>query len=650
MIEATDSQEHDPFSTEHSTRPPLGEIHVNNTPAPEPQIEQNPPASKKGSQKGKGKRNKFNLVLANNENVLPSTTQEILEDESQSDASSAADVAAEELRKDVPASEAFQVVMDTAEPTTPSNVAAKEASRSLSRSPEKRLIAVHGSAAKTPKFDPAVHVESPSVGPKEADKGEDSFMRSIKSRTPGKMVHSQELSGEGPDSFVEDILSRSPSKHLARLEDSVIALDALEEAIEQTSQGLPKMIPGGIESPVKTGPKEQVPESKASPKKTTKTPTSATRLISRTKASGADKAASRPVVGGISSMRSDIRHPSALNEAKQLTISGQGRPTETDKPAHRAASTNTVRERTRLSTSKPGFVPAKSAKAPTKSNFSLPGEAYAAKMKAQREERQKKEEAEAAKKRTEFKARPVPKSVSGAGVKARVSSVLPRETATSRARMSLMATKDRGEGKENNVGAANSKKVISGSAGALRAGSSVVRKSIAPSTTQSRLSVTKTRTGPAAAAASPTAPATGAKKSTVPANSSAVRQNTTNYPASSKTRQSGVRPTLSPVKAGSGSEALVSDTISAAASVTTTKGTSKGKEVFNRGKIAEEELLRQKREKEEAAKKARAAAAERGRLASREWAEKQRKKKGLVEMAAQEGTVGDTKKNVDTVA
>jgi hypothetical protein len=52
--------------------------------------------------------------------------------------------------------------------------------------------------------------------------------------------------------------------------------------------------------------------------------------------------------------------------------------------------------------------------------------------------------------------------------------------------------------------------------------------------------------------------------------------------------------------------------------------------VFSRGKLAEEDLLKQRREKEEAAKKARLEAAERGRLASREWAEKQKKRKTMM--------------------
>lgn len=56
-------------------------------------------------------------------------------------------------------------------------------------------------------------------------------------------------------------------------------------------------------------------------------------------------------------------------------------------------------------------------------------------------------------------------------------------------------------------------------------------------------------------------------------------------------------------------------------------GTAKGKEVFNRVAQAKSAAEKEKREKEDAAKKARAAAAERGRQASRDWAEKQRLKK-----------------------
>ena len=63
-----------------------------------------------------------------------------------------------------------------------------------------------------------------------------------------------------------------------------------------------------------------------------------------------------------------------------------------------------------------------------------------------------------------------------------------------------------------------------------------------------------------------------------------------------------------------------------------TSGTSKGKEVFARFSAARNAAENEKKEKEDAARKARAAAAERGRAASREWAEKQKVKKMIAKM------------------
>lgn len=261
-------------------------------------------------------------------------------------------------------------------------------------------------------------------------------------------------------------------------------------------------------------------------------------------------------------------------------------------------------------------------------------------MKAQREERLKKEEeakAEEARKRTEFKARPVPKAVSsaGAGGKVRVSSVLPRENATSRARMSLIVAKKDEAGKDNAGPAAS--KVVSGSGlGSARAGG-LARKSVAPSTAQSGSSVTNARTRPSVAVA---ATITGrVSMSTVSANSSAVRRNTTNQTVSSKTRQSSIQTTSSSgIQAGSEGSSNPNPATTARTGKMAT-----GKEVFNRGKLAEEDLQKQKREKEAAAKKARAEAAERGRLASREWAEKQRVRKLMRETLSVPGKVDGLK-------
>ena len=62
--------------------------------------------------------------------------------------------------------------------------------------------------------------------------------------------------------------------------------------------------------------------------------------------------------------------------------------------------------------------------------------------------------------------------------------------------------------------------------------------------------------------------------------------------------------------------------------------TARGREVFNRNRNATQEIERVRKEKEEAAKKARVDAAERGRLASRQWAEKQKARKVSAEKEA----------------
>jgi len=63
-----------------------------------------------------------------------------------------------------------------------------------------------------------------------------------------------------------------------------------------------------------------------------------------------------------------------------------------------------------------------------------------------------------------------------------------------------------------------------------------------------------------------------------------------------------------------------------------TSATSKGKEVYARFSAARNAAENEKKEKEDAARKARAAAAERGRAASREWAEKQKVKKMIAKV------------------
>ncbi|KAG9942430.1 hypothetical protein KCU85_g9226, partial [Aureobasidium melanogenum] len=188
----------------------------------------------------------------------------------------------------------------------------------------------------------------------------------------------------------------------------------------------------------------------------------------------------------------------------------------------------------------------KSTKPVTKATFQLSSDAFAAKMKAQKEARlakQKEEEEKREKERGVFKARPVPKMTKPAEV---------RQTNASRARLP------------------------SGDNSALKRASSV-RDPSSTTTAQKRMSSFH----PAASTSS-----------TLPPRA-----------ATSLTKRQSMAPSSS-----------------------SSSSSSKGKQVFARAAEAKEKEEKEKKEKEDAAKKARAEAAEKGRQASREWAARKKEK------------------------
>ncbi|KAK3722760.1 hypothetical protein LTR37_002332 [Vermiconidia calcicola] len=204
--------------------------------------------------------------------------------------------------------------------------------------------------------------------------------------------------------------------------------------------------------------------------------------------------------------------------------------------------------------------PAKSKKALTQSTFQLSGDAVAARLKAAREARTQKEtDKEEEKKKTPFKARPVPASLSKAP------SV--RQTSASKARESLMNGKD-----------------LRASTSAAPGGGLQRANSIA--TARSRPPVAK-----------PTQDSLAVKK----------------------------RPSTASASLSKPRESMMS--VSTGTARVPSKGTAKGKEVFNRAANAKATADSEKHSREEAAKKARADAGERSKQLAREFAEKQRRKK-----------------------
>ena len=593
-------EDHDDLTPDESTsntnnsnpRPIFGELVGNNIPIPEPAthtITVDPMPVKKGKKAGKraGKQNKLNLVVSTANNDL--TRPEVLEDENQSDSSEAADAAAEELR-DVKHSET-PVPMDMDRPKTPPNVAAKEASKLVLQSPMVNAVANSDAFPNTPKFNPARHKEQLSTEARTGPK-EDSFVEDITTRSPSKVTPAVE---EKEDSFVEDIKTRSPTKATPalRIEDSVTEMDALEDAIEKVSGELPVIADRETESPVLTrGEILPAPASTSPSRKTALTTTVAKKPLAKkskptTSSSTAPKTAKPAAANRTSTVRASTVRASVKPTTRASVLPNKERAASSEAPTTSMSfsaspgkpQANTIRKRapgSALSTSKPAFVPAKSAKPATTSTFKLPGEEIAAKLKAQREERQKREEEAAAKDASKKNPKPAARLSTLAAPK-----VQPRETKTSQARQSLMLGKDTKQSStENKENQAPVK-------------AATVRMRAAPSATK-ELAVRKRASLPTVTAAN----ANSAKPRTRPS---------TLAPAAAHRKVSTTRP---------------SDSDAAKRVISKPDG----KEVFSRGMRERQDLDKARKEKEDAAKKARAEAAERGRVASREWAEKQRKK------------------------
>lgn len=446
-------------------------------------------------------------------------------------------------------------------------------------------------SCKTPKFIPSVHDSITS----NMNVDDDSFVDSIKSRSPGKLVPSQPEHENEEGSFIDKSASQPP-RPASRIEDSVEAMDALEDALEQFSGELPVLGDLRIESPIKehstptkfgtpahkasVGPsnlKKSASPARPSPSKSPsksieKVPeipkTSSAHLKKPTpRIAGSQKAPSKltlkaPIVKQATS-RTLVAGARTAQRVSQAAMSFSMSPLKTN--------ANAVKKRVAsdtLSTSRPGFVPTKSTKPVTKSAFTLPGEAYSIKMKAQREEKARKEEEEEAARR-QFKARPAP----SAGGRP---SMLPRENKASQARLSRVAS---GTDKENVA----------------------PRPAIASKRPASMLlDVRKVRTEPNSASRR-TASVTSKSSSAV----SREPKFAANVPRVASLTSKPI--VLKEEPAGPVTHKKIS-----------------GKEVFGRSALELKKQDEEKREKEAAARKARAEAAEKGRQASREWAEKQK--------------------------
>jgi hypothetical protein len=438
-------------------------------------------------------------------------------------------------------------------------------------------------------------------------------------------------------------LLTSPTIVEPHSEDPIEAIDALEDAIEEMGKILPK-VPLSPEKAVRKTPTK-------APVTTTATKHASLLLASKTQKAPATKA---PVS---KATLPKPKTPSSLLKTTQPSAVARITSVRSNQPTRVASASTLAAKRQTMVSSKKADAPkqpsspptdylaskrrpismqfppppqrSKSTKAPTKPTFTLPGEAITARKKAQLEEKLKKEQEELEKKR-QFKARPAPNVA-----KARPASMIVKQTASSRARLSVADGLDGNSiGRRESTSPANTGlKRSNTTAVAPRSGATKIT-----STAEKRMTVTER----AAKASANTAVKRGStairsldplnstlKRASVAANrmsmsmstsaTSAARKFSAPRPksmmlSSSHAPSSGVKP--------SAEESLVLR--------------QKAKDIYNRDRVEKESREREKREKEEAAKKARLNAAEKGRQASREWAEKQKKRVVDAKLAQQQ--------------
>ena len=383
------------------------------------------------------------------------------------------------------------------------------------------------------------------------------------------IVRSSPLVGRG---------SFSSPKSLKKLEDPIEEIDAMAAAIEELGQALPMIDP--LISPVKSK-RSSIEPSTAIQAKISKTPQGRPSITKRT--------------GPIATRNSSVNIHTGYNaQNTNNKASRQGGRTSSTAIRIRSSSSSTAKTVDYLASRRPSITlkfptppsAPKNVKPHVVPEFRLPSDALAAKFRAQREERLRKEKEEEAARRV-FKARPVPKSL---GATTGSANVGPRPTAATKARENLMRE-------------AKADIPLGGKDGQTQQST---RKSGLVDATSSTASLDKRRSMIIASAQNEKRSAQRVSSITPLQSQTASRRNSA---IGSSSHVSG------PVKKSA--VAAVPDAAALRA---------KGREVFNRDRLAKEETDRERRAKEEAARKARADAAERGRQASREWAEKQKQK------------------------
>jgi hypothetical protein len=424
--------------------------------------------------------------------------------------------------------------------------------------------------------------------------------------------------------------------------DPIEAIDALEDALEEVGKILPNVEPESPKKPVKKSAPAKPNSVKRPPVSSTTKPGSVTTKSSATTSNkpspSLTKSTQPSTLSRSTSTRVTPATKAVTNPRTSTTANRQSMIASTKDSNFSATSSSTTTDylaskRRPISMQfPPPPTPAKSSKTPTRPTFTLPGDSILAKRRALMEDKLKKEQEELAKKR-EFKARPAPGSA-----KARPTSMIVRQNASSMARASIMGAGDinntLGTAKVNGSGSSTTLK----RSGTVTGATSSTASKDKPATKRFSVSYTKSA-APAAANISQK------RQSIVVPKTEATKRSSIIVPKRPAPTNTSQLSTTS--RSASGTRSMASSTMSSvpgmtktviADQITTLK--QKGKQIYNRDRVEKEERERERRDKEAAAKKARAEASEKGRQASREWAEKQRKK--LLEVKQQRQQIQDT--------
>lgn len=389
-----------------------------------------------------------------------------------------------------------------------------------------------------------------------------------------------EILSDGKDDVIDELMSLPPApRPSSRIEDSVEALDKLEEQLE-AMDGLAQIVQVPAGAKPTTAAKQARPGgathgAKAATDEARDKPAGRSATVRHSIAVPPSKQTDKTAAtqAATSKRLSVVSRPASLAPPKPLVRSSKPPTVSTfELPGEAVAQRLKEKRLARLSMSMPPSAQttsrassptkpktATSTKPPTRPNFELPGEAISRRKREEHEAKLKAAQEEE-RKRREFKARPVRASVVAG-------STFPRQTATSRARMSLKA-----------------------------------------GTPAEGPATTSTTTPSAAKRHSTIGPGTSSRASV----------------AAATTGSSSVSRGRASVASASTGSARGSSTLSAE---DMREQKMRGKEIFKRESSFVSEKERERRSREEAAKQAREEAAERSRKASREWAEKQKARK-----------------------